>query len=105
MNVSMGIIYGEGEIAFMRLQEELLRMRSSDDSILAFGAIESISSSDSSDSREERPPIATHLLAESPDAFDGCGNVSLAGWRPGGNRHQPTVKEVLFHKCAMAQRT
>lgn len=105
MNVSMGIIYGEGESAFMRLQEELLRMTSPDDSIFAFKEAEHVSSSALSRRREERVLAATTLLADSPDAFKDCGNISLPGWRQGGNQQQPTMKEVRFRTRSMTQRT
>ena len=63
LDVSIGIIYGEGNRAFQRLQDELLRT-TSDQSIFAF----------------ERPSGSRHkfnLLADSPDCFDTSRDIIL----------------------------
>lgn len=61
-DVNMVPMYGEGEKAFIRLQEEIIR-RSDDQSIFAW-SMKSLTSTLSS------------LLAESPDYFKGCSSTS-----------------------------
>ncbi|KAK5992162.1 Vegetative incompatibility protein HET-E-1 [Cladobotryum mycophilum] len=56
--VNMPLLYGEGERAFMRLQEEIMRV-SNDHSLFAW----------------KSPDIRGGLLATSPDAFSGSNNI------------------------------
>jgi hypothetical protein len=74
-NVNMPLLYGEGERAFIRLQEEILKT-CSDDSILAWGL-----------DAEAYYPLVPNLeqssshspiLASSPKDFACCGNVVCA---------------------------
>ena len=74
-NVNMPLLYGEGERAFIRLQEEILKT-CSDDSILAWGL-----------DAEAHYPLVPNLeqssshspiLASSPKDFACCGNVVCA---------------------------
>lgn len=61
LNINMTLFYGEGEKAFTRLQEEIIR-RSADSSVFAwFRGTENA------------------LLASSPSLFAGCGKVILCG--------------------------
>ena len=62
MNVNMPLLYGEGEKAFLRLQEELIKVES-DESIYAWN-IQGLSEGS-----------ATGILAPSPRHFAGCGNL------------------------------
>ena len=59
----MPMLYGEGDNAFVRLQEEILRL-SDDHSLLAWGL--------------GLPPTyyGSRLLAQSPDDFSKCGSIS-----------------------------
>ena len=74
-NVNMPLLYGEGERAFIRLQEEILR-NCCDDSILAWGL-----------DAEARYPLVpdieesssrSPILASSPKDFESCGNLVCA---------------------------
>tara|TARA_R110002003_G_scaffold37_3_gene2139 strand:- start:3196 stop:3696 length:501 start_codon:yes stop_codon:yes gene_type:complete len=74
-NVNMPLLYGEGERAFIRLQEEILKT-CSDDSILAWGL-----------DAETRNPLVPNLeqsssdsliLASSPKDFECCRNLVCA---------------------------
>jgi Heterokaryon incompatibility protein (HET) len=58
-DVNMPLLYGEGEYAFIRLQEEIIR-NSSDQSIFAW----------------DRRGNATKLLAPDPACFQHCGTVT-----------------------------
>jgi hypothetical protein len=60
--VHMAMLYGEGENAFRRLQEEILR-NTPDDSIFAWQA------------QELDFSICSGLLASSPSEFQHCGNI------------------------------
>lgn len=64
LGVSMPLLYGEGLHAFRRLQEEVI-MASSDLSIFAWGT--------------SHRANASNLLAETPDDFQGCGDVVVVG--------------------------
>jgi hypothetical protein len=74
-NVNMPLLYGEGERAFIRLQEEILKT-CSDDSILAWGL--------DTETRYplvpnlEQSPSRSPILASSPKDFECCGNVVCA---------------------------
>jgi heterokaryon incompatibility protein (HET) len=63
-SVNMPLLYGEGERAFLRLQEEIMKT-SDDESIFAW----SISAADSAE------PLLTGLLARSPAEFAHSGNI------------------------------
>ncbi|KAH8721589.1 heterokaryon incompatibility protein-domain-containing protein, partial [Phaeosphaeriaceae sp. PMI808] len=74
-NINMPLLYGEGEGAFIRLQEEILK-NCCDDSILAWGL-----------DAEARYPLVPDLkqsishspiLASSPKDFECCGNLVRA---------------------------
>ncbi|KAF6790371.1 37s ribosomal protein rsm22 [Colletotrichum sojae] len=70
-NVMIPMIYGEGDMAFIRLQEEIMR-KTPDDSILAWDL--SISSH-SGKPRNEGKHIIGNALASSPANFAGSGIV------------------------------
>jgi hypothetical protein len=81
MNVSMPLLYGEGERAFLRLQEEIIKS-CNDDSILAWGL-----DVDSSDPLGLVPVEVEKsldrggdygILARSPKDFKNCGNLEYA---------------------------
>jgi hypothetical protein len=85
--INMPMLYGEGEKAFLRLQEEIIK-RSNDLSIFAWGHPLSTSfeesPSDSMDTDEDEassfptdPESCCDLFARSPSDFSGCGNVVL----------------------------
>ena len=63
--VNMPMLYGEGERAFIRLQEEIMK-RSDDHSLFAWGS---------------SSPGARGLLARSPDDFAGCADIVATGKR------------------------
>ncbi|KAH6662422.1 hypothetical protein F5X68DRAFT_218561 [Plectosphaerella plurivora] len=66
--IVMSMIYGEGEEAFMRLQEEIMR-RKIDDSILAWGL-------EQTEGGEHRPVHSKRGgLASSPANFKNCGLI------------------------------
>lgn len=101
-DVNMPLLYGEGKKAFLRLQEEILKV-SNDQTLFAWGfpqvmatmeSLEKAARQDdqlrrqaaaSSNNREVRtlgPPILRGLLADSPVEFANSGNiVSLQSWR------------------------
>ncbi|KAL7803073.1 ankyrin repeat-containing domain protein [Trichoderma afarasin] len=66
--INMPLLYGEGDRAFMRLQEEIMKV-TDDDSIFAWR------------SKTQRH---SSLLATSPDAFEHSGNIvrRRTGWLP-----------------------
>lgn len=84
-NVSMPIIYGEGENAFLRLQEEIIK-RSDDHSIFAWGAL----GHEDAPHQHQHPHISpddfdydsitgsTGILARSPKDFAGMEHVAVA---------------------------
>ncbi|KAF9875130.1 hypothetical protein CkaCkLH20_07396 [Colletotrichum karsti] len=72
-NISMKMLYGEEERAFLRLQEEILgNSELADDSILAWDL------RIDSDERPETPSKTSFggILAESPARFANCGNIT-----------------------------
>ena len=75
LDISLDLRYGEGQRAFVRLQEEVL-LRTGDLSILAW----------------ERPALsgATDLFAKSPSAFDACCNIVANGEDPSLSEHWMT---------------
>jgi hypothetical protein len=62
-DINMPLLYGEGQKAFQRLQEEIIK-QSDDQSILAW-----IPATDDWDN------ISGRLFADSPARFKGCGNI------------------------------
>jgi hypothetical protein len=75
--INMPLLYGEGDRAFARLQEEIIRS-DGDDSILAWG----LSDEATIFSPQELIPVLNEdpqrsLLAPSPKAFQGCGKLEL----------------------------
>lgn len=69
-NVNMPMIYGEGEKAFVRLQEEIMK-ESSDESLFAWTDPQS------------KPGQRSGLLAKSPDMFDCSGQFfGYYDWEP-----------------------
>ena len=70
-DVNMPLLYGEGERAFLRLQQEIIR-KVNDDSILAWGLNSEVY--DFEVGTLQRLPIAlpTPTLARSPKDFEGC---------------------------------
>lgn len=62
--VNMPLLYGEGEKAFIRLQEEIVKT-TSDDSIFAWGI----------DQNKLHDHEGFGLLARSPRDFEGCGGI------------------------------
>ncbi|KAK3319270.1 heterokaryon incompatibility protein-domain-containing protein [Apodospora peruviana] len=64
-DVNMPMIYGEGQKAFVRLQEEILK-RTTDLSIFAWQARQEVA---------EKVPKYRGLLATSPDEFSICRNI------------------------------
>ncbi|KAE8163564.1 heterokaryon incompatibility protein-domain-containing protein [Aspergillus tamarii] len=69
-DVNMPLIYGEGQKAFLRLQEEIMK-RYNDHSIFAWNIQEQPRSANESDGNVSR----TRILALSPAAFSGCGSI------------------------------
>jgi hypothetical protein len=82
----MPLLYGEGEKAFLRLQEEIIR-RSNDLSIFAWGYSKSALTGNQerqidldqnqSDNYSINPDDCCNLFAMSPKDFDGCQNLTL----------------------------
>ena len=83
--VNMPMLYGEGDRAFIRLQEEIMRI-SDDDSIFAWKAPFGMGSDGG-------------LLAHSPSAFEGLG-VSSAAYMKIPSRSLLPTKE-LGSKCVL----
>jgi hypothetical protein len=82
-NVNMPLLYGEGERAFIRLQEEIIRSYD-DDSILAWGLDTEIDHPFIPEEVEDSicEYTATReigFLARSPKAFENCQSLRLAG--------------------------
>lgn len=69
LGINMPLLYGEGEKAFQRLQEEVVK-RSDDDSIFAW--------------HDANGSLHTHrgLFARSPKEFEGCGDVIFPDGSP-----------------------
>lgn len=84
--INMPMLYGEGANAFVRLQEEILRL-SDDQTLLAWGF--------------RLPPTSygSNLLARSPDDFAKCGKVvnyaSRGAFWPSGLRHYTMTNKGL----------
>ncbi|KAF9875918.1 37s ribosomal protein rsm22 [Colletotrichum karsti] len=72
-NVMIPMIYGEGEKAFLRLQEEIMK-KSTDDSILAWGL-----AANSDTPKVENFIMYGNVLAASPAAFANSGTVVSRG--------------------------
>ncbi|KAK7455624.1 hypothetical protein Landi51_02828 [Colletotrichum acutatum] len=81
-NVVMSLIYGEGDGAFIRLQDTIINA-TTDDSILAWGLRPQIGVVDS---RNRPRDLVGGILAPSPAAFAGCGNVTSR------ENHTPTIE-------------
>ncbi|KAI0124754.1 heterokaryon incompatibility protein-domain-containing protein [Xylariales sp. AK1849] len=77
-DVNMPLLYGEGNKAFLRLQEEIIK-RSNDMSIFAFlakpsyGGDTDSSDDDDNDDSTARPPPYCDLFASAPSDFKNCG--------------------------------
>lgn len=71
-DVNMPMLYGEGEKAFIRLQEEIMR-HSTDYSIFAWPGI--ITAYDKAEMYDVTQRRLEGLLAISPAAFEFCGNI------------------------------
>jgi len=71
-NVMMPMIYGEGEQAFRRLQQEIMQA-TKDDSILAWGL------STKKSAAVTKLSIKGGLLATSPSDFANCGKIRSSG--------------------------
>ncbi|KAE8317348.1 heterokaryon incompatibility protein-domain-containing protein [Aspergillus transmontanensis] len=100
--INMPLIYGEGERAFRRLQEEIIKT-SNDQSILAWGVLEPWRSSQCNqshrvsqrDGEEERVGI----LARSPAAFRGCGTIIPYMIAEQGDNFPLSVTNKGLHIC------
>jgi hypothetical protein len=91
-DVNMPLIYGEGKKAFKRLQEEILKTRTDDHSLFAWGTVVSTPSMKIPDLKlyMEREPIERSqnflrqpllgLLAESPRDFSSSGGFVPMPW-------------------------
>ena len=88
-NVNMGVIYGEGEKAFQRLQDELLRTPS-DQTIFAWTALANETGS------QDASTGYSNLLASSPAAFRGCGNLELLKSSDAGLDYYATSTDITF---------
>jgi hypothetical protein len=75
-NVNMPLLYGEGKRAFLRLQQEIIKVVD-DDSILAWGrqtsALDFDILADNDDSS-----TTNWLFASSPEDFGGCHNITYS---------------------------
>jgi hypothetical protein len=75
-NVNMPLLYGEGKKAFLRLQQEIIKIVD-DDSILAWGrqtsALDFDILADNDDSS-----TTNWLFASSPEDFGGCHNITYS---------------------------
>ena len=69
--VAMPMIYGEGDQAFTRLQQEIIK-KSRDDSILAWGLGLTLTESTSNSSNDM---ISVGVLAAAPSDFANCGHI------------------------------
>ncbi|KAK6438082.1 hypothetical protein LTR95_005715 [Oleoguttula sp. CCFEE 5521] len=74
LDINLPLLYGEGDRAFVRLQEELIRTNA-DLSTLAWGLYNTDGSLEAAQSLHDGHSI---LFASSPDAFRGCGDVALS---------------------------
>jgi hypothetical protein len=82
-DVNMPLLYGEGDKAFVRLQEEIIR-QSGDLSIFAWGYNSSMVNE-------------THgIFAPSPAFFIGCSNVFGSGRQRGSSRAVITMNNIIL---------
>ncbi|KAK6820176.1 hypothetical protein RU639_007508 [Aspergillus parasiticus] len=105
----MPLIYGEGERAFVRLQEEIIEF-SNDQSILAWGYLEPWKSHEDNQSELYAPVQVKEkrmgVLARSPAAFRGCGSIipslvdkgTIAPHARYGHEHIPTEPQDDFSR-------
>jgi hypothetical protein len=82
-NVNMPLLYGEGEKAFLRLQEEIIRTHD-DDSILAWGLDTTKRHSQGELLKDVGKSVCggytlTNILACSPDDFRNCSELQYDG--------------------------
>ncbi|KAH8641557.1 hypothetical protein IG631_04498 [Alternaria alternata] len=79
-NINMPLLYGEGNKAYVRLQEEIIKKNNDDDSILAWGldTREPISSVDKITPEYRPPTLVGEMLAKSPLDFRNCVNLARA---------------------------
>lgn len=70
-DINMPLLYGEGEKAFMRLQEEIMKV-STDQSLFAWDATERFPDMDFG------PNIS--VVAQHPSCFENCGNIVVANY-------------------------
>lgn len=91
-NVNMPLLYGEGKVAFQRLQEELVRT-SQDSSIFAWTE----QSGEFREYLDTRYGTCNGMLADNPDSF---ANVSLKGFWPAA-RHFSWSKEGIEDNFAL----
>ncbi|KAK4498813.1 hypothetical protein PRZ48_009323 [Zasmidium cellare] len=90
-DVSLAVIYGEGERAFQRLQEELLRVYS-DHTIFAWGYEVQPGSGNSEQKPSRRaPPDPSDLLAKSPADFSDVACRALTSSRRGERQREYEV--------------
>jgi hypothetical protein len=78
-DVNMPLLYGEGQKAFMRLQEEIIK-RSNDLSIFAWGHPETtrpVEEGEDVNSPSITQTACCDLFAESPSNFSNCGDLVL----------------------------
>ena len=72
----MSPLYGEGEEAFYRLQEEIMR-RYPDTTLFAWSSDPSPNGRDLT--LEQSHAESKYLLAPSPEVFSHCGNILFTG--------------------------
>ncbi|GIZ36841.1 hypothetical protein CKM354_000030800 [Cercospora kikuchii] len=82
--VNLPVLYGEGNAAFSRLQEEIMRVWSNDQTIFVF---------DRGNEEQRKPAL---LLAQSPDQFHDSNDVVTMG-RPAQNHFHVTNRDVTFN--------
>lgn len=99
--INMAMLYGEGDGAFIRLQEEIIRI-SDDESIFAWGF-------GCKENQIISKPIVrgfhrkSRLLAASPADFDGCGNIRpLPASRGLSTHYSLTNKGLLIETSLVA---
>lgn len=81
--IVMSMIYGEGPNAFRRLQEEIMRKHTSDDSILAWG-LSPLKPFNSSSALATHPSHSSSVLATHPSQFALSGQI-VSRPQPGTN--------------------
>ncbi|KAK0647095.1 heterokaryon incompatibility protein-domain-containing protein [Cercophora newfieldiana] len=107
-DINMTMLYGEGDRAFVRLQEEIIRT-SDDESIFAWGFCgnpsESLVSIAAAAHRVPnvitiRCQVRGRLMATSPADFEGCENVELLSRSRGGHstHYSLTNKGLLIKR-------